>query len=151
MKYEICITLRPQCYKHDIYVQAKLMRSACAKIFSGVQYSGVMELTRESNIHAHLIAEFPDHKYRCKVMNRFRAHPYIGRHPASQIVDYPAYVSYMMKSLKEMRELNIDPILNDTFGVLGDINHMGFKEDAHLYNDELIRDDEGCVLNLDVF
>lgn len=130
MLYECCVTLRPNMYRLNPSEQKRVVAPLLHKIFENFKVSAVLELTKEMNIHCHLLIELPNIHSKNKFMNRFRSHTAVlGRHPCNQLVDYPKYCVYLKKSLAETREVIGDPVLVDYFCILGDIKHHGFLED----------------------
>lgn len=132
MLYELCITLRPQMYLLNFQEQAAfLYRLLHHVLFVDYRVSAVIEPTRELNAHVHALIEIPDAKSMNKFCNRFRGCKSLGRHPLSQVRNYPAYVEYMNKDIGRTSELLAgnesfvtDPVIIDFFGILG--RHPGF-------------------------
>lgn len=129
--YSFTITLKPrifrlnaedqydECYKH-VLLRLKQITTKCTL---------VAELTKNCNIHFHgicafqryatynYIKRFHDH-FRCRCKNKFTCKCMIGFVNIKLTMNYPGWVDYISKSLKETYDsLSRRPIIIDDYNI----------------------------------
>lgn len=124
MKYEFTITFRPLLYKYTSQEQSQMVRQQLRKAFETFEVSAVFELTGEDNIHVHALIDLADHRHRARLLNRFRSITYVGRKTCTPVRDEPAYRAYLIKDLARTRDLGVDPVIQDSYEILGNLQNI---------------------------
>lgn len=124
MQYEFTLTLKPVMYKFTAQQQFDKTKNILIKILSKYTCSAVAELTQENNVHYHVLIELKNHEIRDQLLNSFRGFLIWGRKSCSQLMNYPKYVTYMLKSIS-----TVWPIIKGYPLIIDDLNIDIPKED----------------------
>lgn len=145
VKYAATITLQPKLYKYKPEEQydKSYMHIAKQLMALGTKVDLVAELTKNYNIHYHLVIQFVNFKPKSNLMlmfhNAFRNDPIVGFVNIKQIEDEVKWLDYIMKDINITKEtINRPPIiLNEIHTKNNDVYIKGIP---FMYQIDLIDD-----------
>lgn len=118
--WEVTLTLKPVLYNKDYVEQFAMTNYQVLDMFRHYEWSGVCELTRDLNIHYHLLVKAlnSDQTHidlvRC-IKSRYKV---FGRYEVKLVTNYDNYTTYIKKDIKIMQEsYRINSIIKDDLDI----------------------------------
>lgn len=120
MLYEFTLTLRPRLYNKTSQEQYDYCYPLLRRLLEKYKCSMIAELTSENNVHFHAKIELENFRARDRLINQLRNYNTVfGRKTITQLVNEPCYDQYMKKDIHVTLQVIKDPIVMDTFEMLG--------------------------------
>lgn len=128
VQYAFTLTLKPSLFSQTAESQFDATKDAVLLALARIatRFSLIGALTKTANLHYHGIIEFgPGNASNTKLFyDTFRKVSSIGRMiNITQIDDYPGWIDYLTKNLRESRSLSRPALIHDQHGIGGTDSH----------------------------